>query len=77
LRLCGAHHNRKNWLFEGSDAGGRRAAVLYTLLASCRRHNVDPYAYLKDVIARLGGHPAKQLKELMPAYWAPATAASK
>ena len=51
--------------------------MLYTLLASCRRHNVDPYAYLKDVIARLGGHPAKHLKELMPAYWEPAAAAAK
>ena len=75
--LRGVAIGRKNWLFEGSDAGGRRAAVLYTLLASCRRHNVDPYAYLKDVIARVGGHPAKQLKELMPAYWAPAAATAK
>jgi transposase len=67
--LRGVAVGRKNWLFEGSDAGGRRAAVLYTLVASCRRHGIDPYAYFKDVISRLGGHPAKRLKDLMPANW--------
>jgi transposase len=63
---------RKNWLFAGSDAGGHRAALLYSLIASCKKHDVDPQAYLQDVIKRLPGHPAKKLKDLMPAYWASA-----
>jgi hypothetical protein len=67
--LRGVAVGRKNWLFEGSDEGGRRAAVVYSLVESCRRHGIDPYAYLRDVIARVGGYPAKRLKELMPANW--------
>jgi transposase len=67
--LRGVALGRKNWLFEGSDEGGKRAAVLYSLIQSCRRHKVEPYAYLKDVISRISGHPARKLKELMPAYW--------
>src|SRR5262245_3901808 len=61
---------RKNWLFAGSDAGGRTAAVLYTLTQTCRRHHIDPFAYLKDVLARLPGLPAERLPELAPHVWA-------
>ena len=49
--------------------------MFYTLVASCRRHNIDPYAYLKDVIGRVGGHPARKLKDLMPANWVPVAVA--
>jgi transposase len=63
---------RKNWLFAGSDAGGRTAAVLYSLTQTCRRHQVDPFAYLQDVLARLPGLPAEQLPELAPHAWAEA-----
>ncbi|HEY1381596.1 MAG TPA: IS66 family transposase [Gemmataceae bacterium] len=63
---------RKNWLFAGSDAGGRTAAVLYTLAQTCKRHRVDPFAYLQDVLARLPGLPAEQLPEFAPQTWAEA-----
>lgn len=66
---------RKAWLFCGSDRGGDRAAVLYTLIQSCRLNDVDPQAWLADVLARIAGHPAQRIDELLPWNWAkPATA---
>jgi hypothetical protein len=61
---------RKNWLFAGSDAGGRTAAVLYTVTQTCRRHGIDPFAYLRDVLTRLPGLPADRLPDLVPHIWA-------
>ena len=61
---------RKNWLFAGSDAGGERAARLYTLIASCRRHHLDPYHYLLDLLRRLPETPDDQIHELTPLAWA-------
>jgi hypothetical protein len=63
---------RKNWLFAGSDAGGRTAAVLYTLTQTCQRHHIDPFAYLQNVLARLPGLAAERLPELAPHVWAAA-----
>jgi hypothetical protein len=60
---------RKNYTFIGSDRGGRTAATLYSLVASCKRHQVDPFAYLKDVLERLPTHPAARLGELLPDAW--------
>jgi transposase len=60
---------RKNYLFVGSDRGGRTAATLYSLVGSCKRHRVDPFAYLKDVLERLPTHPADRLGELLPDAW--------
>jgi transposase len=60
---------RKNFLFVGSDRGGRTAAILYSLVGSCKRHQVDPFAYLKDVLARLPTHPVDRLAELLPDDW--------
>jgi hypothetical protein len=60
---------RKNYMFVGSDRGGRTAATLYSLVASCKRHQVDPFAYLKDVLERLPTHPATALSELLPDAW--------
>jgi transposase len=60
---------RKNYLFVGSDRGGRTAATLYSLVASCKRHHADPFAYLKDVLERLPTHPATALSELLPDAW--------
>jgi len=48
---------RKNWLFVGSDRGGCTAAVLFSLIATCRRHRLEPYAYLRDVLTRIAAHP--------------------
>jgi hypothetical protein len=70
LRLCGAPHNRRNWLFWGSDAGGRTAAVLTSFTATCRLHGIDPWSYLSDVLARIPSYPADRLVELLPGAWA-------
>ena len=68
---------RKNWLFAGSDQGGERAAVLFSLVATCKRHGIDPYAYLRDVIGRIAAHPAKDVAALMPDRWLAAKMAEK
>ena len=60
---------RRNWTFAGSDTGGHRAAAMYTLIETCRMNDVDPRAWLSDVIARLPGHPAKRIDELLPWSW--------
>jgi transposase len=57
---------RKNWTFAGSDGGGRRAAAIYALVASAKLNDVDPQAWLADVLARLPDHPAKRIHELLP-----------
>lgn len=64
---------RKNWMFLGSDNGGRTAAVLYTLVASAKRHHLDPEAYLTDVLRRLPALTnALELRGLLPDRWAAA-----
>ena len=60
---------RRNWTFAGSDEGGRRAAALYTLIATAKLNDVDPQAWLADVLARLLDHPAKRIDELLPWNW--------
>jgi len=62
---------RKNWLFFGSDNGGRTAAVIFTITQSAKRHNINLFTYLKDVIARISDHPANQLHTLLPNNWTP------
>ncbi len=57
---------RKNWTFAGSDAGGRRAAAIYTLIETAKLNDIDPQAWLADVLARLHDHRAKQISELLP-----------
>jgi len=60
---------RKNYLFVGSDAGGRRAAILYSLVRSCERHEVNVWEYLRDVLIRVSSHPAGQIDDLLPHRW--------
>ena len=60
---------RKNYLFVGSDRGGRTAATLYSLVGTCKRQLIDPFAYLKDILERLPTLPAEQLSELLPDMW--------
>jgi hypothetical protein len=60
---------RRNWTFLGSDRGGRTAAVLYSLIATCKHHDIDPFAYLQDVLRRLPAHPAGELAEFLPDVW--------
>jgi transposase len=63
---------RANWTFFGSDEGGKTAAVLRSLVASCQRVQLDPFSYLKDVLSRLATHPITRIAELLPHNWAPA-----
>lgn len=60
---------RKAWLFCGSDRGGQRAAMMYSLIASCKMNDVDPQAWLADVLARIASHPTHRLDELLPWNW--------
>jgi transposase len=60
---------RKNWTFAGSDEGGRRAAAIYTLIATAKLNDVDPQAWLADVLARILDYPAKRISDLLPWNW--------
>jgi len=60
---------RRNWLFAGSDAGAGRAAIIYSLIASCKLCEIDPFAYLCDVLDRVSTHPARKIAELTPTGW--------
>lgn len=61
---------RSNWMFAGSDAGARRAAVLYTIIGTCKLHGVDPFAHLRDVLDKLSHDwPQSRLRELLPDAW--------
>jgi transposase len=66
---------RKNYMFLGSDNGGHTAAVLYSLIATAKRHGLDPFAYLRDVIGGISDHPSNRLEELLPDHWKLALAA--
>lgn len=61
--------NRKNWLFFGSDRGGEDAEVFMSLISTCRRHNVEPFSYLRDVIEILTKDPHTDLDSLLPNNW--------
>jgi hypothetical protein len=63
---------KKNWLFMGEAQAGARGAIIYTLIESCRRRGIDPYAYLKDVLTRLPKMTNHQIPEVTPAAWAKA-----
>ena len=67
--LRGVAVGRRNWTFLGSDNGGRTAAVLTSLIATCKRHHIDPFAYLRDVFQRISAHPASRLADLLPDQW--------
>ncbi len=60
---------RRNWLFAGSPEGGKRAAILYSLVETCRRLEIEPFKYLRDVLSRITTHPHRLLHELTPAGW--------
>jgi transposase len=67
--LRGIAVGRRNWTFAGSDRGGERAAAIYTLIETCKLNEVDPQAWLADVLARLPDHPAKRIVDLLPWNW--------
>jgi transposase len=74
--LRGLALGRKAWLFAGSERGGQRAALILSLLVTAKLNDVDPQAWLADVLARIADHPAQKLDELLPWNWRPITAAS-
>ena len=68
--LRGIALGRKSWLFAGSDRGGERAAAMYSLIVTAKMNDIDPQAWLADVLARIAEHPAQKLDELLPWNWA-------
>ena len=66
----------KNWLFFGSDTGGRTAAILASFITTCKRLHIDPFAYLRDIFQRISAHLAKRLDELLPDHWKAAQSAT-
>lgn len=60
---------RKNWMFAGSQDGGKRAALMYSLIGSCKQHGVNPFEYLRDVLDRISTQPASRIEELFPHNW--------
>jgi hypothetical protein len=71
---CEIALGRKSWLFAGSDRGGERAAVIYTLIQTARLNDVDPQAWLADVLARINDHNIQKLDALLPWNWKTAAA---
>jgi transposase len=67
--LRGIALGRKSWLFCGSDRGGHRAAIMYSFIVTAKMNDVDPQAWLTDVLARIAGHPASKIDELLPWNW--------
>ena len=64
---------KKNWLFFGDADAGQRSAIIYSIIESCRRHGVEPYTYLHDVLSRLPSMTNRQIKDIVPKTWAAAT----
>src|SRR5881227_131238 len=69
--LRGIALGRKSWLFAGSDRGGQRAVAMYSLIGTAKLNDVDPQAWLADVLRRIADHPASRLDELLPWNWRP------
>lgn len=67
--LRGVALGRKSWLFCGSDRGGQRAAIMYSLIVTAKLNQVEPQSWLADVLARIAGHPVSRLDELLPWNW--------
>src|SRR5258708_7431660 len=67
--LGGFARGRKSWLFAGSDRGAERAAVMATLIMTAKLNDVDPQAWLADVLVRINDHAVHKLDELLPWNW--------
>lgn len=73
--LRGIALGRKSWMFCGSDRGGQRAAAMYSLIVTAKMNDVDPQAWLADVLARIATHPAHRIDDLLPWNWMPKASA--
>lgn len=62
---------RNNYLFAGSEAGAKRAAIIYSLVASCKSKGIDPFSYFRDVLCKVTTHPTSKIEELLPNNWKP------
>ena len=67
--LRGIALGRRAWLFAGSDRGGQRAAMMYSLIVTAKMNDIDPQAWLADVLGRIAEHSARKLDELLPWVW--------
>ncbi len=74
--LRGIALGRKSWLFAGSDRGGQRAAAMYSLIVTAKLNDIDPQAWLVDILARIAEHPFSKIDELLPWNWRPRSAAA-
>jgi transposase len=63
---------RKNWVFAGTDLAAHRAAIIYSLIETCKLNDVDPYTYFKDILERIADHPNSAIDQLLPFNWKPA-----
>jgi transposase len=68
-RIRGIAIGRRNWLFAGSDRGGRTAAILYSVIQSAKDHAIEPFAYLRDLFLRIPTYPNKDIHQLLPDNW--------
>jgi transposase len=75
--MRGVALGRRSWLFAGSDRGGQRAAAMYSLITTAKMNDVDPQAWLTDVLSRIAEHPAQRIDELLPWNWQPPAAAHR
>jgi transposase len=75
--LRGIALGRKSWLFAGSDRGGQRAAAMYSLIVTAKLNDIDPQAWLANVLARIAEHPASKIDDLLPWNWRPRTPQSR
>ncbi len=60
---------RKNYLFAGSHEGAKRAALIYSLVATAKLHEVEPFEYMKDILSRIADYPYQQITDLLPQNW--------
>jgi hypothetical protein len=62
---------RRNYMFAGSEAGAKRVAIIYSLVASCKLNGHDPFEYFRDVLKKVSTHPQSRIDELLPCNWKP------
>jgi transposase len=60
---------RKNYLFAGSHEAAQRSAMLYSLMGTCKLHDINPFSWLKNVLERIPVHPINRIQELLPYNW--------